>query len=325
LADDATLSGSVALAFAGSSFAMTVVSGGAANGRASYNVVCGRGGWGSELPAKAYLDDAGVKVSTIASDAASAAGEVLGTLPPTRLGPHFARAVGPASRVLHEVAPRAWYIDEAGVTQFGARATTTYSGNAARSHVDPGAGVIELATEDVTGLVPGVQVDGSLPATDVEYILDDKRLTVRIYSGPRSSRRLDAYRRIFDALDPRRLYRGAFEFRVVTQSGDRLNLQAVRASSGLPDLERVPIAPGMAGLRADVALGSIVKVAFADADPSRPFIFAFAPPDEPGWMPLFLELGEVPTLGVARQTDPVVAGPFAGTITLASARVKAGL
>jgi hypothetical protein len=66
-------------------------------------------------------------------------------------------------------------------------------------------------------------------------------------------------------------------------------------------------------------------VAFLDGDPGRPSVVGFDDPESPGWMPLFLELGAAPTLGVARQTDPVIAGPFAGTITLGSTRIKAGL
>jgi hypothetical protein len=42
-------------------------------------------------------------------------------------------------------------------------------------------------------------------------------------------------------------------------------------------------------------------------------------------MPLFLEIGAAPTLGVARQTDPVQAGAFSGVIVTGSTRIKAGL
>ena len=325
LVDPVELSGQVSLALADAVIALTVVSGGPVNGRAAYRLVGGRGKWGQEISPKAYQDDGGVKVSTIARDVADLVGESIASYPSTRVGPHFARSAGPASRVMHELAPRAWHVGLDGVTRFGIRTPTQYTGTDTRTRFDPAVGVVEIATESIAALVPGVRVDGAEPATDVEYVLDDKRLTVRVYSGPRPSRRLDAFRRIYDAIDPRRPYRSVYEYRVVTQSGERLNLQPVRAASGMPDLARVPVRPGMAGMRATVALGSLVLVAFADADPSRPQVISHDAVDSPGWMPLTLDFGEAPRLGVARLTDAVQAGPFAGVITLASTRVRAGL
>jgi hypothetical protein len=71
--------------------------------------------------------------------------------------------------------------------------------------------------------------------------------------------------------------------------------------------------------------GATVVVGFLGADPARPFVIAGDEVGAPGWMPSFLEVGDAPTLGIARITDAVVAGGFAGTITFASTRVKAGL
>ncbi len=325
LAEDVALAGAQTLVLADVTCACTIVSGGAAHGTASYRVVGGKGGWSRSLPKKPYLNDAGVKASLVLADAAREAGETLSGVPTTRLGPHFARAEGLASAVLHLLAPRSWYVGLDGVTRFGARTAIAYTGDGARTRVDPAGAIVEIATEQIAQLVPGVTVDGSLPATDVEYILDAKRLTVRVYAGARTSRRLEAFARMLDALDPVRKYRGVYEFRVVTQAGERLNLQPVRAASGLPDLANVPVRPGVSGCRANVTPGELVMVAFADADPSRPFVFAHDSADAPGWMPLSLELGGPLALGVARLTDPVQAGPFAGVITGASARVKASL
>jgi hypothetical protein len=143
--------------------------------------------------------------------------------------------------------------------------------------------------DSLATLLPGVTVDGSEPATDVEWSLDGGRLTVRVYAGTRLPRRLEAFRRLVEALDPRRQYRGATEYRVVTQEGNRLNLQAVRAASGMPDLARVPVrlAPG---IRAEHTPGSFVLVAFADADPARPFVFAGDAAGAPGWTPATLSI-----------------------------------
>ena len=292
LADAVELSGSVTLTLADVALVGTVVSGGAFEGRAGYRIVGGAGGWGAEIAAKGYRDDAGVKLATVAGDAAAVVGETLAGVPTTRLGTGYARTVGPASRVMHDVAPRAWYVDFAGVTQFGVRAESEYTGAAARTRVDRAVGVVELATDQIATLVPGVVVDDLAAATDVEYSLDADRLTVMVYAGPCSTRRVDAWAGLLDALDPQRHYRGSYEYRVVTQSGERLNLQAVRAASGKPDLALVPVRPGMAGERATVTLGELVLVTFVDADPSRPAVTSHEAPDAPGWSPTLLELGD---------------------------------
>jgi hypothetical protein len=217
-------------------------------------------------------------------------------------------------------------VDFDGVTRFGLRASVVFDGDAPRVRVDPAIGVVELAASSLVGLLPGVVIDGRGPASDVEIELTPERLTARAYyAASPLTRRARALASIFDAVDPRRRYRGTFEFRVLSQSGDRFTLQPARAASGLPLLENVPVRPGVAGARADVQLGELVLVTFADADPSRPCVVAHDAPDAPGWMPLTIELGEAPTLGVARLTDTVQAGAFAGVITGASARIKAAV
>jgi hypothetical protein len=259
------------------------------------------------------------------SDVAREAGETIEGLPDTRLGPHFARRAGTASAALNTLAPRAWRVDFDGITRIGKRPASTYSGKAPRTRVDPNAAVIEIATDTLAGLLPGVSIDGSAPATDVEFSINADRITARVWASSRSSRVLSALERAVLALFPDMPYRGAFEFRIVTQSGERLNLQPVRSAHGLPELANVPVRAGMAGLRALHLPGSLVVVQFLDADPSRPIVTGFDDPEAPGWHPLELDLGGPGALGVARIGDAVVAGPYAGTIVSGSARIKAGL
>ena len=325
LTEPEALAGQVAIVFAGQAMQGTVIAGGAIDGRAAYRIVGGRGGWGKVIPKKSYLDDNGVKASTVISDAASAAGESVDGVPATRMGPHYARAEGTASAALNVIAPRAWRVDFDGVTRFGKRPAQSFARADALTGRELAAGVYTIATDDTTGLVPGVTINGSAPATDVEYLLEQDKLTVRVWVGSRSSRRLNAIERIVLALFPDLKYRGAYEFRVVTQSGDRLNLQPVRSATGMPDLLGVPVRPGMAGLKCNALLGCLVVVQFLDADPSRPVVTGFDAPDAPGWMPLTLELGGPGALGIARIGDAVIAGPYAGTIVAGSARIKAAL
>jgi len=290
LTDPVELAGAQVLTFADVTVKCFVVSGGAIHGRSAYRVVFGAGGWARDVAKRSYLDDSGVKLSSVLGDVARDAGETLVDIPATRVGRQYARAAGPASDILHILAQRNWYTDFAGVTHVGQRAQTEYRGSAPRTRVDTAVGVIELATDQIAGILPGVIVDGSLPATDVEFELDSSRLVARVYAGRGRSRRLDALARILAALDPLRKYRGTYEFRVVQQVGERFNLQPVRAASGMPDLPRVPVR-GAPGIRADVQLGELVLVTFADCDPSRPQLIAHDSPDAPGFMPTELDLG----------------------------------
>jgi len=325
LAEPVALKGAAALVVAGQAMTGTIISGGAANGRAAYRVVAGAGGWGKKLPAKPYQDDGGVRLRTVLSDAARELGETLADVPADLLGPHYARPAATGQELLNLLAPQNWYTDFAGVTHIGRRPTTEYTGNAPRVRVDPLMPVVDLAIDSLAGLVPGVTVDGSAPAGDVEFNLTPERLTASVYASATGlPGRFEAWADLFAALDPRARYRTTYEYRVVTQDGARLNLQPVRVSSGMSDLADVPVrlAPGV---EADFMLGSLVLVAFADADPSRPQVISGDASGAPGWMPLQLRFGGPGALPIARQTDTAQCGPFSGVITGGSARIKASL
>lgn len=275
--------------------ACAVVSGGPFDGKARYRLVGGAGGWGLNLPAAAYNDDSGVKLSRVLTDVASACGETLGTLPTTRLGPHFARPAMYAYEILNLLVPRGWYVDAAGVTQIGQRPTTAYAGDATTVRIDQAAGVVELALDALDpALVPGVTLDvpgigTTPPATDVEYEITPDRLTVRVYWR---AQRADRWASLFNACFPWLRWVGAFEYRVVTQEGNRLNLQPVRVATGMPDLARVPVRPGVAGFKSAVKLGEIVLVQFADRDGSRPQVTNHDHADSEGWIPTLTEHGD---------------------------------
>ena len=84
-------------------------------------------------------------------------------------------------------------------------------------------------------------------------------------------------------------YRGVWSYRVVAQTGERLDLQAERASSGMPDLQRVRVRYP-AGVKSDHSPGSMVLVAFVDGLVSRPAVVAGDDPESPGFAPASLTL-----------------------------------
>ncbi len=290
---EVTLSGRVDLVVADTTFRGAVLSGGASKGRSDFRLVGGAAGWGKTIPAQSYANDAGVKLATVLGDAASLVGETLdlGARADERIGPAYVRPEGPASRVLEELAPSAWYIGEDGVTHLGRRAAGALPAGVTHGVVDVARGTVTLASEVIAAITPGLVVDG-LAVVDVLHILDTKtglRSTVWGKHGG-SSRRLEAWRTLSDQLDPDRRFRGVTEYRVVAQTGERYDLQAVRVSTGMPDLRRVPAWPGVSGVRSDVVLGSRVLVGFADSDPARPVVLGFEDADGEGFIPTHLDL-----------------------------------
>jgi hypothetical protein len=313
------LAGPVTLQIADLTLKGTILSGGPAKGRSDFRVVAGAGGWGRSLKALAYATDAGVKVSTVLTDAASAVGETIATVDAAlRTGPEFVRPDGPASRVLEMTSPRSWYVDEAGVTHLGKRAAVAFTGIATRvTPADLSRRTVTLAAEQIAKLLPGAIVDG-LEAVDVHHSIDSKgglrtELWGSLAGG--SSRTLEAFRKILDQIDPDRAFRGVTEYRVVTTSGKRLNLQPIRVSTGMPELRNVPAMPGVGGCDTDPALGSRVLVGFVDSDPGRPVVLAYEDAEGAGFVPITLTLLKG-TQGVARVGD---------TISISTAQITAAL
>jgi hypothetical protein len=272
----------------------TVLSGGAVEARTVYRIVGGAGGWGRSIGATSYTNDAGVKRSTIVTDAATACGETMGAIPAGTVGSSFVRGEGIASRVLDELYPEGWYVDEAGVTQIGRRSAVTYTGGATRTEVDEARGCIELAPSAIATLLPGAIVDG-LEAVDVEHVLEGKLRTF-VYGarpGRTGNPTASAIFRYVDARTAHHRFYAPWRYRVVQRSGERYDLQAVRVSSGMPDLRRVRVRPGVAGMRARPKTGSIVIVSFVDGDPSDPVITACDDFESPGFVAddIYLQAG----------------------------------
>lgn len=329
------LTGKVVLTIADLQLRGTILSGGKNHGRSQFRIVAGAGAWGNALPEKSYQNDGGVKLATIIADAAREAGnENVGTIDPKlTVGPGWQRADGePASRVLDRAialatvaSPQGWYVDEAGTLQIGKRAASKLPANVTRTQpIDPARRTVELASDSIATILPGVTVD-DLIAVDVRHELSaDSGLRSKIWGSLAGggSRELDALRRLLEQLDPDRDFRGVTEFRVVSQNGNRLNLQPVRVSTGMPQIRNVHVRPGIAGGKSDVASGERVLVTFIEGDRSRPVVIGHEEADGAGFTPSNttvkvsskLDLGDSDGPPVARRGDTV----DCGTIVLSS-------
>jgi hypothetical protein len=308
--ESAAQSGAVTLSLPGLDLSGSVVSGAPWEGRARYRVAGGAGQWGASVGAKSYANDLGVKVSTVICDAASACGETFDASTASgTVGPQWVREAGPAGRQLALLAPRAWYVGEDGTTRLGARSASTYGADYTVMARDEAGGWVELAAADLSGLVPGATV-ADLEAVDVVHTLDAAgRLRTRLYAAHgTASRQLGALGRVVEGLMAAQRYRGVWSYRVVAQTGERLDLQIERVSTGMPDLQlvRTRYAPGYS---ADHTPGSMVLVAFVDGDPGRPVVVAGDDPESPGHAPAELAI----------ESDFVDVGTSAGDVALAGA------
>lgn len=148
--------------------------------------------------------------------------------------------------------------------------------------------------------------------------------------------KLDAIKRALIALIeetfPNEKFAGQYEYLVTSQSGNAMDAvpapSALRLEPGLPDVFGVTMRPSILGEVATYPSGASIVVAFLNRDPSSPFV-AYGDPDSVPTTSTIdatggVTIGHAPALPIARMTDPVVAGPFAGTITLGSPLNKAG-
>lgn len=327
LDQEVELSGAVTLALGDLSQAATVVSGGPFRGGSQYWIAGGAGGWGREIPEKDYVNDAGVQRQTVLRDAAREVGETIGAIPIASIGTKWVRERGPASATLDRLFPEVWHVDAAGVTQLSRRARTEPTLDVTISSHDKARGIIKLAADSISKIVPGAVIDGS-EAVDVLHELEGRTLRATVWTKGEAAYAgtVADLRALVESFFPDLPFRGVTEYRVVSPSGERWNLQPVRTSHGMPALRHVRVRPGVAGCKATLTLGSLVLVAFVDADPGRPVIISHSDKEGPGFAPSRLDLVGTDDLGVTplesigrvvRYGDPIAfSGPGPGAVTL---------
>jgi hypothetical protein len=278
----------------------------------------GAAGWSLPIGRKGYHNDAGVKAQLVAEDAAREVGETLGDFVPTseRVGIDYARETGLASTALSRaIGPgAAWWVDYAGVTQVGQRPSSTLPGAAYQVlSFNPSDRTATLLADDPSRVTVGATISDGIDRPSVVRELEivvngNEPLRIHVWLGGESQQpgRIAALveslvRRVMDG----RLY-GAYRYRVVSQSADdRVDLQAVDLTLGLPDLRAITLWPGVAGARMKPGLGGQALVMFAEGDRARPLVMSYAPSGAAGFAPVGLVLGGMTGDPAARKGDQI--------------------
>jgi hypothetical protein len=130
-------------------------------GSNSARIVGGAGGWGRSIALAPYRNPAGVPLSLVLRDAAAAVGETVKLASDRLLGEFFTPESGPAAWLLRRLAGELWWMDDAGVTQVGARPATTIKSPATVESYRGGRGWLTVATEDLAAWVPKATFSGT--------------------------------------------------------------------------------------------------------------------------------------------------------------------
>lgn len=284
-------------------------------------VVGGAAAWANTVPRKGYHNDAGVKAREVAQDAARECGETLGSFTPARerIGADFAREQGPASGALEAViGATSWWVGYDGITNVGVRPAhlppaSTYT----VLSYNPAARTATLTTDDPGNVrVGSTLVEGlDVPAVvrELEIVAggeDGLRIHVWLGGAGQDAGRLAALLTSVIQRTTAAQLPCVYRYRVVSQANDeRLDLQAVDTTLGLPDLRAITPCPGVAGVHGVVPIGGQVLVMFAEGDRSRPFVVAYAPFGADGFVPT----GQSTGARAARVGDAVSSGG-AGTL-----------
>lgn len=280
-------------------------------------IVAGGAGWGRDVTAKAYHNDAGVKARLIAEDAAREVGETLGSFVPVaeRVGNDYVRQVGPASRTLEDsIGPNiAWWVDFDGVTQVGSRPGVELDASAYEVlSYDPRTRIATLAVDDPGAVVVGSELserlDGLQTVREYELRVDADSMRVVAWMGGSEGEpgRLAAILRSIIKRASDNLINGLFRYRVVRMAVDgRVELQAVRRVVGLPDILPVSQWPGVAGVHAELAPGTVVLVQFIEGNRTLPIVTHYVGKDGTDFVPVSLVIGGADGAPAARLGDAV--------------------
>ena len=159
IADAVDLSGRVTLVLLDLTLTGTIFRSRKWAGSTKARVVAGGAGWGKTVQARGYQSAQGLQLAPILSDAARECGETMGTVASASVGLHYGRTRAAASQVfaLLRALPgyAKWWVDDAGVTQIGTRATGLIQTQTQVDSYDAAEGKLIISADALTQIRPG--------------------------------------------------------------------------------------------------------------------------------------------------------------------------
>jgi hypothetical protein len=277
--------------------------------KGSCRVVGGGGGWDDPVPPLHFHADNGVLSTPVYTATGAIVGEKVVDAVPQILGVDFMRSAGPASRVFGDVD---WYIDLAGVTQVSMRPPAASDPSVTLIHWDPMERRAELTAD--TLVLPGtVLADPRLGTTtptvrDVVQTFDANGSRVSAWCATATVTRLMAAFVSLVREAARTATLKIYQYRVVSEGVDnRLVLQAVNPTAGMPDTLPLSLWPGMSGDSATLKPSSLVLVHFVEAGNNKP----------PQPVVLGCDPTSIPVKRVVDATAELDVGPSASLVSIA--------
>ncbi len=277
LSDSTTIAQDVSMSVADLTLTGTIVRQASFAASRSARIVGGAAGWRKSLPSRGYSHLAGVKLSSVVSDAASECGETIALDADRSLGTHYARDDGKAERVLELEIGGAWWIDHAGTTQTKSRDASPIVTPFTVVSWSGGKGQFEIASETIAPWQPGrtftaPTVEGTQTISSVTYEVDnDGKMRLHVLSTNGSKDRLreslrDLIRQELGAVS----YVGVYEYVIGVSLGLGLvsTIDATPTDPRMPPLTGVPIFG--TGIVAAPIAGTKCRIRFVNGDPTRP-------------------------------------------------------
>lgn len=280
-------------------------------------IVGGADGWRKNVRSQHYNSSIGVQLREVATTTAAEVGELVVMLVEKVVGLDFARREDVASQVFADAAVD-WWVGVDGATRVGKRpslpapdgfrvldwdaaaSTMTFKASVL---VEPGTVIVdERFGRRVVRRVEAVVSNGSVTGT--LWVSDSD---APIGSGSEFVDALRSVARKATNIESARFY----EYRVIEMQGDRVALQVVDTTDGVPDLIPVSVWAGISGYKAMLRPSSHCLVGFRGGKASAPFIAFYEPPEADGWRPVELDLDAVTKLTVGEKAAAVVIGDAA--------------
>lgn len=273
--DDFAAGDSVTITIGELSLKGTIARSSGFSGSRSMRVIAGAAGWRKLVASKGYSLSSGVKLSLVLADAAADAGEKIVTDSDRSLGPVFTRRGNrPAERVLKDTLDGQWWIDNLGVTQTKARASTAISTPFTILNYSGAKGRFQIATEAYQDWTPGRTFQSPLltaaqTISSVSFVAEEGKIDTVVYTTTSAEERLLQSIRSLIREEVSRLEYGTIVEYVITQAASmKVSCKPNAANSPWPVLADVPLKAGLIGETVTPTVGAKCLIVFMDNDPS---------------------------------------------------------